>query len=169
MRQGLVPKKVFFTSGAFGPHQGDAGIVRDGPAGRGHREVQPGDGQLHPAPEVRHHRQRFRPQGAVPGGSSSRSCRGIPPTSRAAAHRRVHRLRHPAGPQQELRYLSEHHSYGETEECAGQYAGRLAENMLFTWTKEKPEKTSTFHARQKWTRKATGQQLYLLPCSYYIW
>ena len=47
----------------------------------------------------------------------------------------------PKDPVKSFGYLSEHHSYGETEDCAGKYAERLAENMLFTWTKAKPGKT----------------------------
>ena len=39
-------------------------------------------------------------------------------------------------------YLSEHHSYGESEECAGKYAGELAREMYYTWKKEYPLKTS---------------------------
>ncbi len=39
-------------------------------------------------------------------------------------------------------YLSEHHSYGEGEECAGKYAGELAREMYYTWKKEFPLKIS---------------------------
>lgn len=37
-------------------------------------------------------------------------------------------------------YISEHHSYGESSECAGQYAGVLAEEMFYSWKKEHPKK-----------------------------
>lgn len=37
-------------------------------------------------------------------------------------------------------YISEHHSYGESGECAGQYAGALAEEMYYSWKKEHPLK-----------------------------
>jgi arginine decarboxylase len=37
-------------------------------------------------------------------------------------------------------YLSEHHSYGESNECAGKYAGELAKEMFYTWKKEYPLK-----------------------------
>jgi len=37
-------------------------------------------------------------------------------------------------------YISEHHSYGESDECAGRYAGVLAEEMFYTWKKEYPLK-----------------------------
>jgi arginine decarboxylase len=39
-------------------------------------------------------------------------------------------------------YLSEHHSYGEGEECAGKYAGELAREMFYTWKNEYPHKIS---------------------------
>jgi arginine decarboxylase len=35
-------------------------------------------------------------------------------------------------------YISEHHSYGESDESAGQYAGKLAEEMFYTWKNERP-------------------------------
>jgi arginine decarboxylase len=37
-------------------------------------------------------------------------------------------------------YISEHHSYGESDESAGQYAGKLAEEMFYTWKSERPAK-----------------------------
>lgn len=39
-------------------------------------------------------------------------------------------------------YISEHHSYGESSECAGKYAGALAEEMYYSWKKEHPIKIS---------------------------
>lgn len=44
----------------------------------------------------------------------------------------------PADRQADFGYLSEHHSYGEGEECAGKYAGELAREMFYTWKKEYP-------------------------------
>jgi arginine decarboxylase len=48
----------------------------------------------------------------------------------------------PGHPHDEFGYISEHHSYGESEECAGQYAVELAREMFFTWKKEHPLKVN---------------------------
>lgn len=137
MRQGLVPKKVFFTSGV-GRHREmlesfemalrDAGIEKynlvtvssilppkceiiDSAAGL--KELYPGEIVFT----------------VMSRNSSNEPSRRIAASIGCAI---------PRDRSKNFGYLSEHHSYGETEECAGQYAGRLAENMLFTWTKEKP-------------------------------
>jgi arginine decarboxylase len=47
----------------------------------------------------------------------------------------------PEDRQADFGYLSEHHSYGETETCAGMYAEKLAENMYYTWKNEHPRTT----------------------------
>ena len=47
----------------------------------------------------------------------------------------------PKDRQADFGYLSEHHSYGETEKFAGEYAEKLAENMYYTWKKEHPQTT----------------------------
>lgn len=46
----------------------------------------------------------------------------------------------PKNHQEDFGYLSEHHSYGESNECAGKYAGELAQEMYYTWKKEYPLK-----------------------------
>jgi arginine decarboxylase len=48
----------------------------------------------------------------------------------------------PEHPREDFGYISEHHSYGESEECAGQYAVELAGEMYFTWKKERPLKVN---------------------------
>jgi arginine decarboxylase len=48
----------------------------------------------------------------------------------------------PEHPEEDFGYISEHHSYGESEECAGQYAVELAREMYYTWKKEHPLKVS---------------------------
>ncbi|OPY25490.1 MAG: Pyruvoyl-dependent arginine decarboxylase [Methanocella sp. PtaU1.Bin125] len=52
----------------------------------------------------------------------------------------------PKRPLEDFGYISEHHSYGESDECAGRYAGELAGEMYYTWKKERPLKTD-FAAR----------------------
>ncbi len=47
----------------------------------------------------------------------------------------------PKDRQADFGYLSEHHSYGETESCVGMYAEKLAENMYYTWKNEHPQTT----------------------------
>ena len=140
MRQGLVPKKVFFTSGV-GRHREmlesfemalrDAGIEKFNlvtvssilpPACE---IIQKGEGlpSLYPGEIV------FT---VMSRNSSNEPSRRIAASIGCAI---------PKDPVKNFGYLSEHHSYGETEQCAGMYAEKLAENMLFTWTKEKPGKT----------------------------
>lgn len=46
----------------------------------------------------------------------------------------------PGNRNEDFGYLSEHHSYGESNECAGKYAGVLAKEMFYTWKKEYPVK-----------------------------
>jgi arginine decarboxylase len=48
----------------------------------------------------------------------------------------------PKNDRDDFGYLSEHHSYGESEECAGKYAGELAREMFYTWKKEFPLRIS---------------------------
>jgi len=48
----------------------------------------------------------------------------------------------PTDSQADFGYLSEHHSYGESEECAGRYAGELVREMFYTWKHEYPLKIS---------------------------
>ena len=140
MRQGLVPKKVFFTSGV-GRHKEmlesfemalrDAGIEKFNlvtvssilppkceiiDSGDGLKELYPGEIVFT----------------VMSRNSSNEPSRRIAASIGCAI---------PKNRSKSFGYLSEHHSYGETERCAGMYAERLAENMLFTWTKEKPEST----------------------------
>jgi arginine decarboxylase len=48
----------------------------------------------------------------------------------------------PGHPGKDFGYISEHHSYGESEESAGKYAVELAGEMFFTWKKEHPLKVN---------------------------
>lgn len=63
----------------------------------------------------------------------------------------------PKDPERQFGYLSEHHAYGETEEYAGKYAEKLADNMYLTWTNEKAAKTlhisrsAEVEENRKWT------------------
>ncbi len=139
MRQGLVPKKVFFTSGV-GRHREmlesfemalrDAGIEKFNlvtvssilPPKCAIIDSADGLKQLFPGEIV------FT---VMSRNSSNEPSRRIAASIGCAI---------PRDRKKAFGYLSEHHSFGETEKCAGQYAGKLAENMLFTWTKEKPGK-----------------------------
>lgn len=140
MRQALVPKKVFFTCGA-GTHKEmlesfemalrDAGIEK--------YNLVTVSSILPPKCEIISREEGLKE--LYPGeivftvmsrNSSNEPSRRIAASIGAAI---------PRDTTKDFGYLSEHHSYGETEKCAGMYAEKLAENMLFTWTKEKPEKT----------------------------
>jgi len=140
MRQGLVPKKVFFTSGV-GRHREmlesfemalrDAGIEKFNlvtvssilPPKCEIVESAAGLKELYPGEIV------FT---VMSRNSSNEPSRRIAASIGCAI---------PKNRQKGFGYLSEHHSFGETESYAGMYAAKLAENMLFTWTKEKPERT----------------------------
>ncbi len=64
----------------------------------------------------------------------------------------------PEHPVEDFGYISEHHSYGESEACAGQYAVELAREMFFTWKKEHPLKASYAARSAEVTRRATGRR-----------
>ena len=140
MRQGLVPKKVFFTSGS-GTHKEmlesfemalrDAGIEKF--------NLVTVSSILPPKCEIIESKDGLKE--LVPGeivftvmsrNSSNEPSRRISASIGCAI---------PKDREADFGYLSEHHSYGETETFSGEYAEKLAENMYFTWKKEHPKTT----------------------------
>ncbi|MCD1295161.1 arginine decarboxylase, pyruvoyl-dependent [Methanocella sp. CWC-04] len=140
MRQALVPKKVFFTCGS-GTHKEmlesfemalrDAGIEKF--------NLVTVSSILPPKCEILEREEGLKEltPGEIVFTVMSRNCSNEPSRRISASIG----CAIPKDQQKNFGYLSEHHSYGETEKYAGMYAEKLAENMLFTWTKEKPEKT----------------------------
>lgn len=140
MRNALVPKKVFFTSGA-GTHKEmlesfemalrDAGIEKF--------NLVTVSSILPPKCEIieREEGLKLLNPGEIVFTVMSRNSSNEPSRRIAASIG----CAVPKDPKKSFGYLSEHHSYGETERAAGIYAEKLAESMLFTWTKEKPQKT----------------------------
>jgi arginine decarboxylase len=140
MRKGLVPKKVFFTSGA-GAHKEmlesfemalrDAGIEKF--------NLVTVSSILPPKCEIITREEGLKQlyPGEIVFTVMSRNCSNEPSRRIAASIG----CAIPKNRQKSFGYLSEHHSYGETEKFAGKYAEKLAENMFFTWTKEKPANT----------------------------
>jgi arginine decarboxylase len=140
MRQGLVPKKVFFTSGV-GTHKEmlesfemalrDAGIEKF--------NLVTVSSILPPKCEIIDRSEGLKElfPGEIVFTVMSRNCSNEPSRRIAASIG----CAIPRDHTKNFGYLSEHHSYGETEKFAGKYAEKMAENMLFTWTKEKPVKT----------------------------
>jgi arginine decarboxylase len=140
MRQGLVPKKVFFTSGV-GRHREmlesfemalrDAGIEKF--------NLVTVSSILPPKCEILDRKEGLKElyPGEIVFTVMSRNSSNEPSRRIAASIG----CAIPKDPKKSFGYLSEHHSYGETEKYAGIYAEKLAENMLLTWTKEKPERT----------------------------
>jgi arginine decarboxylase len=140
MRQGLVPKKVFFTSGngthkemleSFEMALRDAGIEK--------YNLVTVSSILPPKCEIITSTEGLKE--LVPGeivftvmsrNSSNEPSRRISASIGCAI---------PADRVADFGYLSEHHSYGETEKFAGEYAEKLAENMYYTWKKENPKTT----------------------------
>jgi arginine decarboxylase len=140
MRNALVPKKVFFTCGA-GTHKEmlesfemalrDAGIEKF--------NLVTVSSILPPKCEIIEREEGFKllSPGEIVFTVMSRNSSNEPSRRIAASIG----CAIPKDPKKSFGYLSEHHSYGETERAAGKYAEKLAESMLFTWTKEKPPKT----------------------------
>jgi arginine decarboxylase len=135
----LMPKKVFFTTGT-GKHREmlesfemalrDAGIEKF--------NLVTVSSILPPGCEVVEKEEGLK--SLVPGGIvftvMSRNSSNEPSRRIAAAIG----CAMPERPLEDFGYISEHHSYGESDECAGQYAGSLAEEMYYTWKKEHPLK-----------------------------
>lgn len=140
MRQGLIPKKVFFTSGA-GTHKEmlesfemalrDAGIEK--------YNLVNVSSILPPKCEIIDRAEGLKQlfPGEIIFTVMSRNSSNEPSRRIAAAIG----CAIPEDRDSDFGYLSEHHSYGETEKCAGLYAEKLAENMYFTWKNERPART----------------------------
>lgn len=140
MRQGLVPKKVFFTSGS-GTHKEmlesfemalrDAGIEKF--------NLVTVSSILPPKCDIIERSEGLKSlmPGEIVFTVMSRNSSNEPSRRIAAAIG----CAIPHDREKDFGYLSEHHSYGEIEKCAGMYAEKLAENMYFTWKNERPQTT----------------------------
>ena len=140
MREGLVPKKVFFTSGS-GTHKEmlesfemalrDAGIEK--------YNLVTVSSILPPRCDIIDKSEGLKMlyPGEIVFTVMSRNSSNEPSRRIAAAIG----CAKPTDRQADFGYLSEHHSYGETEKCAGMYAEKLADNLYFTWKNERPEST----------------------------
>ena len=130
MGKDMVPKRIFFTKGV-GKHRERLTSFEFGAARRRHRRPESGAGFLYfpaqlqaPCPQGR--RQYLHPGEvvfAVVAENSSREPHRLLASSIGVA---IPADRNTYG------YLSEHHSYGETEDAAGEYAEELAAEMLAT-------------------------------------
>ena len=127
---GFVPKEMFLTKGV-GKHREKLTSFELALRFGRHRGLQP-------RPRVEHLPAELPDSVAQPGHEAPRAGAGHlrrhvgSRDARAASADRGHRRRgHPARPRR-YGYLSEHHSFGESEDIAGDYAEELAAEMLAT-------------------------------------